>query len=360
MSRPLRAEIRVAALRHNLQRVRDAAPSSRVIAVIKANGYGHGIQMVAHALNSADAFAVASIDEAINLREAGIHQPILLLEGYFDASDLLLLQAYSLQPVIHSAHQLELLEQARITYPFDVWLKIDTGMNRLGFRPAEFASVRARLQESDAVQNIHAMTHFACADDRSDSMTAKQIELFTETLANTSVSCTLANSAGILGFPDSHRDWVRPGIMLYGASPFADADAASQGLQAVMNLKSELIAVHDVAAGESVGYGADWICEKDTRVGVIAGGYGDGYPRHAPAGTPVLVDGQRVPLIGRVSMDMITVDLTGFDAGVGAPVLLWGEGLPADEVALYAETIAYELFCNVAPRVPRIEIKDEL
>ena len=360
MSRPLRAEIRVAALRHNLQRVRESAPSSRVIAVVKANGYGHGMQIVSHALNDADAFAVASIDEAINLRESGIHQPILLLEGYFDAADLLLLQAYSLQPVIHSTHQLELLEQAKITYPFDVWLKIDTGMNRLGFRPSEFTPVCTRLQENDAVQNVHAMTHFACADDRSDSMTAKQIECFDQTLANTSLACTLANSAGILGHPDSHRDWVRPGIMLYGASPFMDADAGSQNLCAVMNLKSELIATHDVAAGESVGYGADWICDNDMRVGVIAGGYGDGYPRHAHAGTPVLVNGQRVPLIGRVSMDMITVDLSGCDAEVGAPVLLWGDELPADEVALHAETIAYELFCNVAPRVPRIEIKDEL
>jgi len=360
VSRPLRAEIRVAALRHNLQRVRDSAPSSRIIAVVKANGYGHGMQIVAHALNDADAFAVASIDEAINLRESGIHQPILLLEGFFDESDLLLLQAYSLQPVIHTEHQLELLEKANITYPFDVWLKINTGMNRLGFRLSEFSSAYRRLQESDAVQNVHAMTHFACADDRSDSMTAKQIECFDQTLANTSLACTLANSAGILGHPDSHRDWVRPGIMLYGANPFVDADAASLNLQPVMNLKSELIAVHDVAAGESVGYGAEWVCEHDTRVGVVAGGYGDGYPRHAPAGTPVLVNGQRVPLIGRVSMDMITVDLTDCDASIGAPVVLWGDGLPADEIAGHAGTIAYELFCNVAPRVPRVEVKDEL
>jgi len=360
VSRPLRAEIRVAALRYNLQRVRDSAPSSRIIAVVKANGYGHGMQIVAHALNDADAFAVASIDEAINLRESGIHQPILLLEGFFDEADLLLLQAYSLQPVIHSHYQLECLENASITYPFDVWLKLNTGMNRLGFGLSEFSTVYKRLQECDAVQTVHAMTHFACADDRSDSMTAKQIQRFDQTLTGAPLSCTLANSAGILGHPDSHRDWVRPGIMLYGTSPFVDADATSLDLRAVMNLKSELIAVHEVAAGDSVGYGAEWVCEHDMRIGVVAGGYGDGYPRHAPAGTPVLVNGQRVALVGRVSMDMITVDLTDCDAQVGAPVLLWGDGLAADEVARCAETIAYELFCNVAPRVPRIEIKDEL
>jgi len=359
MSRPLRAEISHSALQHNLQLARNAAPSSKVIAVIKANGYGHGMQIVAHALNNADAFAVASIEEAINLRESGVHQPIILLEGFFDADDLLLLQAYSLQPVIHSMHQIEMLEEASLKYAFDVWMKIDTGMHRLGFSPMETQQAYGRLRECDAVNTIHAMTHFACADDQENLATAYQIALFKKTIeeADINASTSLANSAGILGFPDSHADWIRPGIMIYGASPFVDADIESLSLQPAMNLVSELISVREVMRGESVGYGGDWICPEKMRVGVVACGYGDGYPRHAPPGTPVLVNGQRVPLIGRVSMDMITVDLRDCEANVGDRVLLWGTELPADEVALHAETIAYELFCNIAPRVPRIEIR---
>ena len=359
MTRPLRAEISLSALQHNLQQARNAAPSSKVIAVIKANGYGHDMQIVAHALNTADAFAVASIEEAINLREAGVHQPIILLEGFFDEDDLLLLQAYSLQPVIHSMHQIEMLEAASLTYAFDVWMKIDTGMHRLGFSTMESKQAYARLHECDAVETIHAMTHFACADDQENLATAYQIALFKKTIEEAGInsSTSLANSAGILGFPASHADWIRPGIMLYGASPFVDDDIESLSLKPVMNLVSELISVREVMRGESVGYGGDWICPENMMVGVVACGYGDGYPRHAPSGTPVLVNGQRASLIGRVSMDMITVDLRDCEAQVGDSVLLWGEGLPADEIALHAETIAYELFCNVAPRVPRVEIK---
>jgi len=359
MTRPLRAEISLSALQHNLQQARKAAPSSKLIAVIKANGYGHGMQLVAHALNDADAFAVASIEEAINLRESGVHQPIILLEGFFDADDLLLLQAYSLQPVIHSHQQLDMLEQASLTYAFDVWLKIDTGMHRLGFSSMDAKQAYARLQDCDAVETIHAMTHFACADDQENLATAYQIALFKKTIGEIGInaSTSLANSAGILGFPESHAEWVRPGIMLYGASPFVDDDIESLSLKPVMNLASELISVREVMRGESVGYGGDWICPEKMRVGIVACGYGDGYPRHAKSGTPVLINGQRVPLIGRVSMDMLAVDLRDCDAQVGERVLLWGEGLPADEVALHAETIAYELFCNIAPRVPRVEIE---
>ncbi len=359
MSRPLRAEIKISALQHNLQQARQAAPDSNVIAVIKANAYGHGMSLVAHALNNADAFAVASIEEAINLRESGIHQPIILLEGFFDADDLLLLQAYSLEPVIHSSQQIEMLEQASFTYAFDVWLKIDTGMHRLGFAPEQTKQVYARLKECDAVETIHVMTHFSSADDQESLSTPYQISLFKRTLEEAGITSTtsLANSAGILGFPDSHADWVRPGIMLYGACPFVDTDIESLSLQPAMNLVSELISVRDVMRGESVGYGGEWTCPETMSVGVVACGYGDGYPRHAPEGTPVLVNGQRVPLIGRVSMDMITVDLRGCDATVGDTVQLWGDQLPADEIAHHAGTIAYELFCNIAPRVPRIEIK---
>jgi len=359
MTRPLRAEISLSALQHNLQQARKAAPSSKVIAVIKANGYGHGMQHVAHALNDADAFAVASIEEAISLRESGVHQPIVLLEGFFDADDLLLLQAYSLQPVIHNQQQLDMLEQASLTYAFDVWLKIDTGMHRLGFSTTEVKQAYARLIDCDAVETIHAMTHFACADDQENLATAYQIALFKKTIeeAGITASVSLANSAGILGFPDSHADWIRPGIMLYGACPFIDDDSTSLSLKPAMNLVSELISVREVMRGESVGYGGDWICPETMLVGIVACGYGDGYPRHAASGTPVLVNGQRVPLIGRVSMDMLAVDLRNCEAQVGDRVVLWGEGLPADEIALNAETIAYELFCNVAPRVPRVEIE---
>jgi len=359
MSRPLRAEIKLSALQHNLQRVRQAAPDSNVIAIIKSNAYGHGMALVAHALNEVEAFAVASIEEAINLRESGVHQRIILLEGFFDADDLVLLQAYSLEPVIHSSHQIALLEKASLTYAFDVWLKIDTGMHRLGFSPAETKQAYEQLKECDAVETIHAMTHFASADDQENLSTPYQIALFNKTLEEAGISTTvsLANSAGILGFPNSHADWVRPGIMLYGASPFIDDDIESLSLQPAMNLVSELISVREVMRGESVGYGGEWTCPETMSVGVVACGYGDGYPRHAPTGTPVLVNGQRVPLIGRVSMDMITVDLRGCEAKVGDPVMLWGDELPADEVAQHAETIAYELFCNVAPRVPRIEIR---
>jgi len=359
MSRPLRAEINTSALQHNLQQARKAAPDSKIISVIKANAYGHGMQLVAHALHESEAFAVASIEEAINLREAGIHQPIILLEGFFDADDLLLLQAYSLEPIIHNTHQINMLEKASLTYAFNVWLKIDTGMHRLGFSPQEVKSVYARLKECDAVETIHGMTHFASADDQENLSTPYQISLFNKTIkeAGMSSSVSLANSAGILGFPNSHADWVRPGIMLYGASPFVDDDIESLKLQPAMNLVSELISVRDVLRGESVGYGGEWVCPETMSVGVVACGYGDGYPRHAAEGTPVLVNGQRVPLIGRVSMDMITVDLRGCDAKVGDTVMLWGDKLPADEVAHHAQTIAYELFCNVAPRVPRVEIK---
>ncbi len=359
MSRPLRAEIKLSALQHNLQRARQAAPNSKVIAVIKANAYGHGMTIVAHALNDADAFAVASIEEAINLRESGIHQPIILLEGFFDEDDLLLLQAYSLEPVIHSPHQIELLEKTSLTYAFDVWLKIDTGMHRLGFPPMEVKKAYASLKDCDAVETIHAMTHFSSADDQESLSTPYQISLFNKTIEEVGItsSLSLANSAGILGFPQSHADWIRPGIMLYGASPFVDDDIESQLLEPVMNLVSELISVREVLRGESVGYGGEWTCPETMLVGVVACGYGDGYPRHAPEGTPVLVNGQRVPLIGRVSMDMITVDLRGCKASVGDRVQLWGDELPADEIAHHAETIAYELFCNVAPRVPRVEIK---
>jgi len=361
MSRPLRAEINLSALRHNLQQARQSAPNSKILAVIKANGYGHGMQTVAHALASADAFAVASIDEAITLAESGVPQPIVLLEGVFNDEDLLLLQAYPFQPVVHrisqveQLEQLEQLEQVKNSQPLTVWLKIDTGMHRLGFAPAEATEVLSRLQSCKCVEKIILMTHFACADDSANVMTAKQIKLFEQVFDEIDLPRSLANSAAILSLADTHEDWIRPGIMLYGASPLLDKSANELALQTVMTLRSEIIAVKTIDKDESVGYGAKWKSEQETRVGVVAVGYGDGYPRHAPSGTPVLVNGLRTQLIGCVSMDMITVDLTDCGGDVGDEVVLWGEGLAADEVASAAGTIAYELFCHITARVPFID-----
>lgn len=357
MSRPARATIDLQALAHNLGIARQHAANAQLLAVIKADGYGHGMLRVAHVLNTADGFAVASIDEAIELREGGVSQPILLLEGAFHADELALIRGYQLQIVVHNPEQLTMLEQAPAGKPLDCWVKLDTGMHRLGFAPAQLAEIHARLDNCDNVAVISLMTHFACADTPAHAMNAQQLQTFNAVCGNYDLPCSLANSAALLSMPASHADWVRPGIMLYGSSPLRDTDAASLGLRPVMTLRSELIAVQQCQAGDSVGYGADWQCDEAMRIGIVAIGYGDGYPRHAPSGTPVLVDGRRSQLVGRVSMDMIAVDLRDCpDAAVGSAVVLWGEGLPADEVARHAGTIAYELFCNVAPRVPRREV----
>lgn len=356
MSRPLRAEIRLSSLQHNLQRARAAAPHSKVMAVIKANAYGHGMARVAHALHDVDAFAVASIDEAIVLRDSAVHADIVLLEGMFSADELLFVQAYGVQLVVCSAGQVEWLEAAQVKKPIVVWLKVDTGMHRLGIEPAEFAALHQRLSDCEAVAEVRFMTHFACADEPDNPATAQQIADFSQCLGAAEGQRSLANSAAILAHPESHADWVRPGIMLYGSCPVQGETAASQGLEPVMTLKSHLIAIKQLNKGDRVGYGGDWTCPVDMRVGVVACGYGDGYPRHAKQGTPVLVNGQRTTLIGRVSMDMITVDLRGIDAGQGSEVVLWGDGLPADEVAHSVGTIAYELFCQVTARVPFVEV----
>lgn len=356
MSRPLRAEIRLSSLRHNLQRVRAAAPHSQIMTAIKANAYGHGMARVAHALHDADAFAVASIEEAIHLCESGVSRPVVLLEGMFSAEELVLVQAYGLQLVVHSVEQVEWLESASVPRPLVVWLKVDTGMHRLGIAPQQARAMYERLSDCAAVGEIRFMTHFACADDPGNPLTARQQQQFADCLDGVAGQRSLANSAGILAHADSHADWVRPGIMLYGASPLQGETAAGLGLQPVMTLKSRLIAVKPLSQGDSVGYGAQWVCPEAMPVGVVACGYGDGYPRHAKEGTPVLVNGQRVPLIGRVSMDMITVDLRGMHASAGDEVVLWGDGLPADEVAASAGTIAYELFCHITARVPFVEV----
>lgn len=355
MSRPARALLDPRALRHNLARVRACAPRARVMAVVKANGYGHGLTWVASVLAEADAFGVASLEEGLQLRAAGATQPICLLEGFFEAAELPALAEHGLEPAVHQEEQLRALEAAAVPRPLNVWLKLDTGMHRLGFPPGELDQVLARLRACASVGEIRLMSHLACADDKKNPATRRQIEGFLPFVRASRLPASLANSAGVLAWPASHLDWVRPGLMLYGASPLAGQRAAELDLKPVMTLESALIAVHRCRRGERVGYGGDWECPEDMPVGVVAIGYGDGYPRHARTGTPVLVNGKRVPLIGRVSMDMVTLDLRPVpNSKVGDPAVLWGEGLPVDEVAACAGTIAYELLCRVAERIPRV------
>jgi len=353
MTRSAEARIDLSALRHNFQRVRQSAPTSRVLAVIKANAYGHGMLRVAQALADADAFAVARLDEALSLRSAGVEKPIVLLEGFTTADELAALAQHGLETVVHNDFQIALLEQTRTDKPIPVWLKIDTGMHRLGIAPDETGVAWNRLQACGAVAKpIRFMTHFANSDLRGDARNAAQIAQFTSALAGLHGECSSANSAAILALPETHADWVRPGIMLYGVSPFSDGRAQDEDLQPVMTLTTQLIAVSQHRKGDAIGYGGEWVCPEDMPVGVAAIGYGDGYPRHARAGTPVLIDGVRVPLIGRVSMDMITLDLRKHpNLRIGVEVVLWGNGLPVEEVAECAGTIAYQLLCGVAPRV---------
>jgi alanine racemase len=358
MSRPACALVDAAALKHNLQQVRQCAPRARVMAVVKANGYGHGLVWVARALNGdADAFGVSSAEEGIQLREAGISQPICLLEGFFMADELPLLSKHHLEPAIHQDEQLKVLAQAPSALKLSVWLKIDTGMHRLGFAPERAPEVVQQLRRSPSVANVRLMSHFARADIASDPDTKSQIDSFLALTRNLGLEASLANSAGISAWPQSHLDWVRPGIMLYGVSPLEQQDAVQLDLKPVMTLQTSLIAIHARRKGEPIGYGGDWRCPQDMPIGVAAIGYGDGYPRHAAPGTPVLVNGSRVSLVSRVSMDMITLDLCSQpQANVGDPVVLWGQGLPIEVVAKSAGTIAYELLCHVTERIPRVPV----
>ena len=347
---------------HNLQIVRRYAPDAKIMAVIKANGYGHGLLRIAEALQQTDAFAVARVDEGIRLRKAGINNRIAVLEGFTCAEELDELLHYRLDAVVHSFIQVEIFESRTAQEQIAIWLKLDTGMNRLGFKPKEFNAVYQRLNQCPIIrQPISLMTHLANADDKQDATTLKQISLFNDTLAalpelKSSNERSIANSAGILAWKEALTDWVRPGVMLYGISPFPDSTGEQLGLKPIMGLHSRLIAVKPIATGDKVGYSGTWVCAKPTTLGVVAIGYGDGYPRYAKAGTPVLVNGQRVPLIGRVSMDMITVDLeTQPNAKPGDPVTLWGDGLAVEEIALCADTIPYALVCGVTQRVQIVE-----
>lgn len=344
------------ALANNYQTIKAYAPNSKVLAVLKANAYGHGLERIAQALPQADAFGVARISEAIALRKAGIEQPIVLLEGFFSSEELFLLSEYNLDTIIHNQEQLNAITHASIDSPIKVWLKIDTGMHRLGINPNDLTTFYQTLELSKNVQKgIVLMSHLGCADDINDKTTAIQLNLFKQitTLGRDNKNeCSLANSAGICAWPETHFDWVRPGLMLYGVSPMLTLSDEKKALQPVMTLKSSIISIRKIAKGDSVGYGSTWTCDQSTHIAVIAIGYGDGYPRHAQNGTPVYVNGRIVPLVGRVSMDMITVDL-GEDLKdkIGDEATLWGADLPIEQVAKYATTIPYELLCNISRRV---------
>ncbi|GAD90897.1 MULTISPECIES: alanine racemase [Vibrio] len=356
------ASINTDALRHNIQRLHEQAPNSRLLAVVKANGYGHGLLEVAKNAEGADAFAVARIEEALQLRSGGIVKPILLLEGFYSDSDLPILVTNNIQTVVHCEEQLIALEQAELENPVVVWLKMDTGMHRLGVRPEQYDEYIQRLHNCKNVAHpLRYISHFGCADEPDNPITSQQIELFEATTSQCEGERSIAASAGILSRSDSHFEWVRPGIIMYGVSPFDDNDAQQMGYRPVMTLSSHLIAVNELKAGESVGYGANWVSERDTKIGVIAVGYGDGYPRTAPNGTPVWINGRKVPISGRVSMDMLTVDL-GPDAKdeVGDLAVLWGESLPVEEVARYVGTISYELVTKLTSRVIPVYIKDAI
>ena len=353
MTRPARVVIDLAALRHNYNRVRELAPKSRIMAIVKADAYGHGITRVANTLNMADAFGVACLEEARELRTAHIKQRIVLLEGPYTVNELNEIASLNLDIVVHDQSQVEMLENSSLPDPVTVWMKIDSGMHRLGFQEHATGTIWKRLQDCPAVaENMILMTHFALASDRHNDMTDRQLACFARICRDIPAQKSIANSAAVLAFPHSHADWVRPGLMLYGVSPLSDSLSSNEGLLPVMTLESRLIAVKMLQANEPVGYGATYRCPEDMQVGVVAAGYGDGYPRHAPSGTPVLVNGKRVTLIGRASMDMLTVDLRNQpDARVGDPVILWGRGLPVEEVANHAGTIPYELLCGVHKRL---------
>ena len=369
MARPIQAHIDLSALESNL-RVARRATSARIMSVIKADGYGHGLLHVAEALAATDGYALLDIQDAVRLREAGFRQTILLLEGFFGAEDLASVAEFDFTCVIHSAWQVALLDAYPGSGKLDVWLKVNSGMNRLGFAPQQVAQTMEQLRRHRAVRDITLMTHFANADEARG--VAAPLALFNDLAAPHRVARSLANSAALLRYPATHADWVRPGIMLYGASPFAEVRAQQLGLKPAMTLSSRIIATQELGAGDEVGYGALFRAEHAMRIGIVACGYADGYPRLAPSGrvepeapgtprptprgwngTPILVDGQRTMTLGRVSMDMLYVDLSTLpQAHVGSRVVLWGAGLPIEEVARAAGTVSYELMCALTARVP--------
>lgn len=357
MPRPLVATIDAAAMRHNLNVARTSTPRANIWAVVKANAYGHGLARGMHAFSDADGLALIEVDSAVRLREMGWQKPILLLEGFFEPADLPEVAAHRIQVAVHCSEQIDMIAQAKLNAPIDVHLKMNSGMNRLGFHPDEFRAAYERVRAIESVGSMSMMTHFANADDPANAGMPMQEQLrrFQAVTEGLPGARSVSNSAAVLTRPDVLSDWVRPGIMLYGGTP-GGRTAEEFGLKPAMTLTSEIIGMQHIRAGDAVGYGSRFVAERAMTTGVVACGYADGYPRHAPSGTPVLVDGVKTRIVGRVSMDMITVDLTEVpNARVGSKVVLWGEGLPVDEVATAAGTIGYELMCAIAPRVAIVE-----
>ena len=334
------------ALINNLDRVRDYSPKSRVMAVIKANAYGHGMLAAATSLDSADMFAVAMPEEAFALRACGCTKPLLVLHGFSHVEELHKFSALKISTVIHQSQQLDELLESNLAAPVDAWLKVDTGMHRLGIPAEDAEDYFGQLRNSSNVAKVYIMSHFANADDANNKLNNSQLDCFLKVTNDIDVDCSMANSAAIIGIPKSHFEVVRPGIMLYGSSPFSDVTADELGLQAAMQFEAELLAINQLKAGDAVGYGSTYVADRDMTMGIVAAGYGDGYPRHARNGTPVWINGQRCELLGRVSMDSISIDLTGVEASKGDRVVLWGRELSVDEIAAASESIAYELMCN--------------
>ncbi|MEK0360977.1 alanine racemase [Pseudomonas sp. CBC3] len=353
--RPLVATVDLTAIRHNYALAKRCAPGRRAFAVVKADAYGHGAASVVAALRAeADGFAVCSVEEARVVREQAPEARVLLLEGCFDLEDCRAAMELGLDISVQGAEQAQRLLDYATTRPLNVWLKLDSGMHRLGFDTAELRSWAERLRAAPQVAELNLMSHFACADEHMHQLTERQLESYQGLQDLVFDQRSFANSAAVLTLAPAHMDWLRPGIMLYGASPFAERSAAELGLQPAMTLKAEVIAMHEVPVGESVGYGATWVAQRPSRIGTVSCGYADGYPRHAPSGTSVMVRGQRVPLAGRVSMDMLAIDLTDIpDAAIGDAVELWGAQMPVDELAHACGTIGYELLTKVTQRVPR-------
>ena len=348
-------KIRLDALSHNLKKVRECAPNSQVMAVIKANAYGHGLLGVARRLTattdtSADLLAVAMPEEAYALREAGITAPVIVLHGFRDEQELENFSRLNISTTVHQKKQLDILLASELgnglERAIDVWLKVDTGMHRLGISAEDVDEYFGQLRNCSNVAGVIVMSHFANADDIDSSLNNIQLETFLKVTNDIDVDCSMANSAAIIGMPKSHFEVVRPGIMLYGSSPFADTSATELGLQSVMQFESFLLDIKHIKAGESIGYGSTYTCEKDTKIGLVAAGYGDGYPRHAENGTPVWLNGSCCELLGRVSMDSLCINLNDVDAAIGDRVVLWGDELSVDEVARASATIGYELLCN--------------
>jgi len=355
MARAAQAVVDLSAIEHNFKLAKSQSPNAKAIAIIKADAYGHGAVAVAQKLEPiADAFGVACIEEALELRAAGIHAPILLLEGFFTADELPLIAEHNFWTALHSVYQVDLIKQADLSSPINVWPKMDSGMHRLGLNAAEIGDVHQQLQAMDNVNEIVLMSHMACADDLDSDMSARQLAVFDEAVKGIDAEHSFANSPTILNNPSAHRHWLRAGLMLYGASPFDCAHDLADQLKPAMRFSTQVIALREVAVGGAVGYAASFVCDTPRTIATIAIGYADGYDRHIANGSPIVVAGQRASVAGRISMDMVSVDVTGLnDVVIGSEVELWGNSLNVNEVAKAAQTIPYTLFTGVTKRVPR-------